>query len=343
MVKLHEVYGPIVRVGPNQLSFIASQAWKDIYGYRGPRGQTFQKDPMMLGPDLKKSEEGLTRADDASHSRQRRIFSHAFSNKALTEQEPLIRGYVDILTERLYDHHAKNGGKQLEINHFYNFTSFDIMADLTFGESLGMLENGEYVPWVTYMLGYQQAVTLMMIFRTYPILNYIGSWLQPKSSLEKRKKHIQYSIDQVERRLKREVTRADIWSLVMQHTNIAQMSKWEMYSNARTFIAAGSETTAAVLCAATYFLIRHQEKMQRLVAEIRAIKDPLDLSITKLQNLEYLNACLQEALRLYPPSPNARSRIVPPGGATICGNWVPEGVSRPLNMVILFLTSTRLL
>lgn len=329
MVKLHEAHGPIVRVGPNQLSFIASQAWKDIYGYRGTHGQTFQKDPVLLGPDLKKSEEGLTRADDSSHSRQRHIFSHAFSNKALTEQEPLVRGYVDTLIQRLYDHHAKHGDKQLEINHLFNFASFDIMADLTFGESLGMLKNGEYVPWVTYMLGYHQAVTLTIIFRTYPILNYIASWLQPRSSLEKRKKHIQYSIDQVERRLEREVNRADIWSLIMQHTNINQMSKWEMYSNARTFIGAGSETTAAVLCAATYFLLKHRAKLERLATEIRAVKDPLDLTITKLQNLEYLNACLQEALRLYPPSPNARNRITPPGGAAICGNWVPEGVSTP--------------
>lgn len=43
----------------------------------------------------------LTMADDANHARQRRVLSHAFSQKALLEQESIIRGYVDLLIERL--------------------------------------------------------------------------------------------------------------------------------------------------------------------------------------------------------------------------------------------------
>ena len=40
-------------------------------------------------------------ADDANHSRQRRTLAHAFSQKALLEQESIIRGYVDLLIEKL--------------------------------------------------------------------------------------------------------------------------------------------------------------------------------------------------------------------------------------------------
>lgn len=43
----------------------------------------------------------LTMADDANHTRQRRALSHAFSQKALLEQEPIIRGYVDLLIRKL--------------------------------------------------------------------------------------------------------------------------------------------------------------------------------------------------------------------------------------------------
>jgi hypothetical protein len=31
--KLHEKYGPVVRIGPNHLSFTDASAWKDIYGH----------------------------------------------------------------------------------------------------------------------------------------------------------------------------------------------------------------------------------------------------------------------------------------------------------------------
>lgn len=40
-------------------------------------------------------------ADDANHSRQRRTLAHAFSQKALLEQESIIRGYVDLFVEKL--------------------------------------------------------------------------------------------------------------------------------------------------------------------------------------------------------------------------------------------------
>jgi cytochrome P450 len=40
-------------------------------------------------------------ADDENHSRQRRTLSHAFSQKALLEQESIIRGYVDLFVSKL--------------------------------------------------------------------------------------------------------------------------------------------------------------------------------------------------------------------------------------------------
>lgn len=40
-------------------------------------------------------------ADDAEHSRQRRTLAHAFSQKALLEQESIIRGYVDLFVTKL--------------------------------------------------------------------------------------------------------------------------------------------------------------------------------------------------------------------------------------------------
>ena len=46
-------------------------------------------------------------ADDSTHSRQRRTLSHAFSQKALLEQESIIRGYVDLFVEQLKPYAAQ--------------------------------------------------------------------------------------------------------------------------------------------------------------------------------------------------------------------------------------------
>lgn len=48
--KLHEKYGPIVRIGPNELSFAGgAQTWKDIYGFKKHGNPHPYKDPMFYG------------------------------------------------------------------------------------------------------------------------------------------------------------------------------------------------------------------------------------------------------------------------------------------------------
>jgi len=43
-------------------------------------------------------------------------------------------------------------------------------------------------------------------------------------------------------------------------------------------------------------------------------------------NLPFLNACIEKALRIFPPAPIGLPRIVPKDGATIDGYWVPGEV-----------------
>jgi cytochrome P450 len=67
---------------------------------------------------------------------------------------------------------------------------------------------------------------------------------------------------------------------------------------------------------------------QTLIEEIRgSFKSQDELTIGALQNMKYLNACLEEGLRIFPPAPVALPRVSPQGGATVCSRFVPEGVS----------------
>ena len=66
----------------------------------------------------------------------RRNFSSAFSDKALREQEPIMKKYFDLLIQRL----RENCTKPVDIVQWYNSTTFDIVGDLLFGESYECLE-----------------------------------------------------------------------------------------------------------------------------------------------------------------------------------------------------------
>jgi cytochrome P450 len=74
-------------------------------------------------------------------------------------------------------------------------------------------------------------------------------------------------------------------------------------------------------------LLRNPDIFDRLKKEIRgSIKKAEDLVIANLINLPFMNACIEEGLRIFPPVPVGLLRTVPKGGSDIDGHMIPEGV-----------------
>lgn len=98
-------------------------------------------------------------------------------------------------------------------------------------------------------------------------------------------------------------------------------------------IVAGSETTATLLCGVTYLLLHNPEAMRKVTEEVRAaFASEKDITLTSVGKLTYMLACLNEALRQYPPVAIGMPRVVPEGrgAVTIAGQAVPEKVSPQL-------------
>jgi cytochrome P450 len=67
--------------------------------------------------------------------------------------------------------------------------------------------------------------------------------------------------------------------------------------------------------------------MKKLTDEVRqAFQSEDEITFNAVSSLPYLKACIEEGLRLYPPTPGGLPRTVPEGGATVCGTYVPEKV-----------------
>ena len=99
-------------------------------------------------------------------------------------------------------------------------------------------------------------------------------------------------------------------------------------ANASLLIIAGSETTATLLSGATYLLLKHPEALKKLTEEVRStFKSEEEIILSSVSSLEYMLACLNEAMRVYPPVPIGMPRVVPKGGAKVVDTFVPEGVS----------------
>ncbi|KAF2791648.1 cytochrome P450 [Melanomma pulvis-pyrius CBS 109.77] len=321
--RMHEKYGEVVRLSPDRLSYISAQAWKDIAGHRIGGRKENTKDPVFYFPDSSEGYSLINTEGVHEHSRIRKIFSNAFSDKALKLQEPLIKKYVDLLVDLIRQSVSAKADVNLDLVKLYNCTTFDIMGDLAFGEPLGMLETSEYTPWVKAVFGSIKAGTFYRLMRQYPFIARIAKWFVPRSIRKLEKMHYQHSADRVDRRLEKgtDIDKPDIWSLVLDK-GPNQLSRNQMLTNSSLFMVAGTETTATLLSGLTFFLLKNPETLKKVVQEVRALSET-QLSLEMLPRLPYLNACFEEGLRLYPPVPTGLPRVVATGGNAICGEWVP--------------------
>ncbi|KAL2371182.1 hypothetical protein RJ035_005150 [Blastomyces gilchristii] len=103
------------------------------------------------------------------------------------------------------------------------------------------------------------------------------------------------------------------------------MSLDTLSGNARLILVGGSETTATLLCGVTYLLLSNPQALAKLTAEVRsAFKSEDDINMNSVNELDYMLACLNEAMRVYPPVPLGLPRVIPKGGCQITGQFIPE-------------------
>jgi cytochrome P450 len=105
------------------------------------------------------------------------------------------------------------------------------------------------------------------------------------------------------------------------------LSTPELWGEANVLMIAGSDTTSTGLASTIFYLIRTPRAMAELTKEIRTSFSNVEdiVSGPELNNLVYLKACIDEAMRLAPAVPGAMPREVLPGGTEVDGVYLPGG------------------
>ncbi|KAI0902064.1 cytochrome P450 [Annulohypoxylon nitens] len=323
VTKLQAKYGRFVRIMPNELVCNDPQAWKDIYGHRSGGLPDFEKykGAYISRPHLPPS---IIEAGREEHALIRRQLSHGFSEKSLREQEGIIGDYVNLLIERLHEN-TKNGPTALNMREWFNWTTFDVIGDLGFGSSFGCLKNSAYHPWVQLIgnvLLESAAFRALGILGLRPILNILDKIGKTKQNDE----NMDLVRNKVQERMKLGMERPDFIEGLIKKKNEWQMDMNRLAVNANVVIIAGSETTATLLSGAAFLLTTNPDKLAKLTQEVRSsFKSEEEITLTSVNSLSYMLACLNEAFRMYPPVASDLPRVVPKGGATIAGRFVAEG------------------
>jgi cytochrome P450 len=144
--------------------------------------------------------------------------------------------------------------------------------------------------------------------------------------------HLHFSSSRVTKRLEKGRTSegVDLWDLIFkqEEKGKAGLTRQEMDVNAGLFMIAGTETTATVLSGLMFLLCLHPASMEKLVTEVRsAFASSDNITMESAVGLPYLNACIKEGMRMYPPVPIGLPHLTPSDGSTIGGYYVPPGVS----------------
>lgn len=129
--------------GPSALSIADPKALHAVYlnprCLKGPWYQVHNPDSSVQ-----------TDRDFVGHAARRKVWDRGFSTKAMRNYEPRVAHYTD----KLLTHIESRQGKPLDASLWFNFYSFDVMGDLSLGESFGMLDRGEVHYAMTTLHGY---------------------------------------------------------------------------------------------------------------------------------------------------------------------------------------------
>ncbi|KAL9582651.1 MAG: hypothetical protein Q9212_003173 [Teloschistes hypoglaucus] len=342
--ELHQKYGPIIRTAPNELSFNQADALHKIYADQTSGCPVFPKNYDSFNETRNQISKSVFIADDSDHARMRKVINQAFSEQALRDQEPRIQDHVQSFIQQVHGA-AEKSDRVVDINEWYNFGAFDIIADTALGEPFNTLEAPTYRPWINMIGKTWKAITLASAVKSMAPSIYCLRCLIPTGLyLQKEVNKFDLVLNRVKQRISGGTDRIDLLSRVLRYndrTEKEKMTDQEIISNATLFVAAGTETVTTVLSALTYLITMDSRVMRKLAKEVReSFPDTESITIQRVSQLEYLTACIREALRKFPPIPEGLPRVVPPGGDWISGQWIPGGTFVQVSTLATSLSSS---
>lgn len=139
------------------------------------------------------------------------------------------------------------------------------------------------------------------------------------------------AVSAVKQRLDNPVEREDLLAKLQagKDENGNPMGVEELTMEALTQLIAGSDTTSNSSCAILYYLSHNKHawtKLQGILDELALGKGDFEyFEYEDVKDLPYLQACIDEGLRIHSTSGIGLPRSVPEGGAQVCGHYFPEG------------------
>ncbi|KAI2753712.1 hypothetical protein DTO006G1_8845 [Penicillium roqueforti] len=331
---LHQKHGPIVRLGPKELSVNSLQGLKIIYT------GAFEKHPFYNDVFVNFNTENLVgMVHNAPHAHQKRMLSKIYSKSYLQESSDLRAISKVVLWERLMPILKKvgEGGEVVNVLPLFQAVGMDFTSSFLFGLRHGTRYLFDIPEWKLWLEEYER---FKYLSRDDRFMGFIEGWcLGLCAGVEASQKQ-----DVVGDEDKLPSTNPVVYdqlhqSLLNQKEYDSRPLNLVVASELLDHLIAGHETSGITFTYMMWELSQHPEVEAELRKELLTLSPSLQYPATDgekplpapsaIDALPLLDAIVRETLRLHSPAPTQLPRVTPTTekGTSLHGyDSIPGGV-----------------
>ncbi|KAI2636346.1 cytochrome P450 3A13 [Hypomontagnella submonticulosa] len=309
---LHQKYGPVVRIAPNEVSFASLDGVKEIYG---AGGSGYDKTEFYNLFTIYGRRTMFSTLNKEDHARRKRILADRYANTNI-----LKSGSLDGIRERsrrFIERCSRSIGESVDLFICLHDYAFDCVTHHLFhpygSNSLQNPNDEEIMKQVTFDDSLQNRLVQYYNPALHKVMgNILSLFAKPRQTP---------LADDLVMSASAKTGPAQFTLLSRMQDNNYGMEQLDMAAECLDHMAAGIDTTGDALCFLMWEISQpgSLHVQRRLQAELCANPDaPFD-------KLPYLDAVVSEGLRCFPAIPMSLPRYVPPGGRTIDGYYLPSG------------------
>ncbi|KAI8318335.1 putative cytochrome P450 monooxygenase [Martensiomyces pterosporus] len=274
----------------------------------------------------------LTRDPELNKQRRRQV-GPAFSLTSLHKMEPtILAAGVQQLLDKWNKAIDKSPDGKAKVCYEKDFIlmTFDVIGSLGFGKTQRSLtaSNLTVVRWVKRSFDMMIMQMVAGVLGLVPFGNLLTKSLRKdveeffafaSQSIEERKQLLAGRAVKPDDILQAYIDAEDPESKI-------KMTPSQVITEVVITFLAGADTSSNTLTWTIHLLMLHPQHYRRAVGEVRSNfnKDHLITFDEAKEKLPYMEACIYESMRIRPVSPHL-PRVVPPGGVTLQGHFIPEG------------------
>lgn len=289
---------------------------------------TFTRGPWYAALKLHPERDNITSyIDERKHAEIRARMAPGYSGKENhhleAEVDEKLLQMHELVAEKYLNRPEEGIFRSVDLGRITSFFTLDVISKIAFGQEFGFLANDED-PF-GYLENLAQMLPAIIVFGVYTELTNLMKLPLIKSALPKNTdkrglgRVMGFAADRVRERFgNKPVVRRDMLGAFINKG----LTQGELESETLTQITAGSDSTASSLRLTLHFISTSPPILERLLAEARAgiaagkISRPV-IKDAEARTLPYLQACIKEGLRMYPPVTGLLMKRVPDGGAHI--------------------------